>query len=81
MTHAVDLFIYRAVFLDISVGARDIGFRLVIVVIADEILDRVLREESLEFAIELCRQGLVGGQDQGRALGCLDHLGHGEGLA
>ena len=27
------------------------------------------------------RQGLVGGQDQGRALGGLDDLGHGEGLA
>ncbi len=81
MAHAVDLLIDGAVLLDIGVGAGDIGFRLVIVVIADEILDRVLRKELLELGIELGRQGLVGGQDQGRALGAGDHLGHGEGLA
>ena len=81
MAHAVDLLVDRGVLLDIGVGARDIGFRLVVVVIADEILDRVFREEGLELAIELRRQGLVGRQDQGRALGGLDDLGHGEGLA
>ena len=69
MAHAVDLFVDRAVLLDIGVGARDIGFRLVVVVIADEILDRVFREEGLELAVELGRQGLVGRQDQGGALG------------
>ena len=62
------------ILLDIGVGARDIGFRLVVIVIADEILDRVLREELLELAVELRRQRLVGRQDQGRALGRLDHL-------
>jgi hypothetical protein len=59
----------------------DIGFGLVVVVIADEIFDRVFREERLELAVKLRRQRLVGRQDQGRALGGLDDLGHGEGLA
>ena len=81
MAHAVDLLVDGAVLLDIGVGARDIGFRLVVVVIGDEILDRVLREELLELAVELGRQRLVGRQDQRRALQRLDHLGHGEGLA
>src|SRR6185312_11366458 len=81
MAHAVDLFIYGAVLLDIGVGARDIGFGLVVVVIADEIFDRVVGEEGLELAVELGGQGLVGRQDQGGALGRLDDLGHGEGLA
>ena len=81
MAHAVDLLVERAFLLDIGVGARDIGFRLVIVVVADEILDRVFREEAPHFAVKLCRQCLVGGQNQGRPLHRLDDMGDGEGLA
>ena len=81
MAHAVDLLVDRGILLDIGVGARDVGFRLVVVVIADEILDRVVGEEALELAIELGGQRLVRRQDQGRALRRLDHLGHGVGLA
>jgi hypothetical protein len=65
----------------IGVGARDVGFRLVVVVVGDEILDRVVREEVLELAVELRGERLVRRQDDGGALGLLDHLGHGEGLA
>ena len=67
--------------LDVGVGARDVGLGLVVVVVGDEVLDRVVGEEALELAVELGGQRLVGGEDQGRALGRLDHLGHGEGLA
>ena len=81
VAHAVDLLVDGGVLLDIGVGARDIGFGLVVVVVGDEILDRVVREEALELAVELGGQGLVVGEDQGRALGRLDDLGHGEGLA
>ena len=81
VAHAVDLLVDRAVLLDIGVGARDIGFRLVVVVIGDEILDRVIREERLELAIKLRRERLVGRQDQRGPLRFLDHLRHGEGLA
>ena len=38
-------------------------------------------KKCCEFAIELGGQRLVGRQDQGGALGGLDDLGHGEGLA
>ena len=81
MAHAVDLLVHRRVLLDIGVGARDIGLGLVVVVIGDEILDRVVREEALELAIELGGQRLVGREHQRRALRRLDHLRHGEGLA
>ena len=81
MAHPVDLLVDRAVLLDIGVGARDIGFRLVIIVIRDEILDRVLREERLELAVKLSRERLIGRENERGPLGFLDHLRHGEGLA
>ena len=81
MAHAVDLLVDRGILLDIGVGARDVGFGLVVVVIADEILDRVVGEEALELAIELGGERLVRREDQRRALRRLDHLGHGVGLA
>ncbi len=81
VAHAVDLLVDGGFLLDIGVGARDVGLRLVVVVIGDEILDGVLREERLELAVELGGERLVGRQDQCRPLGRLDHLGHGVGLA
>ena len=65
----------------VGVGAWHIGFGLVVVVVADEVLHRVVGEEALELAIELGGQRLVRRQDDGGALRGLDHLGHGVGLA
>src|SRR5262249_60035361 len=61
VAHAIDLLVNRRVFLDIGVGARDIRLGLVVVVIRHEILDRILREEAIELAIELRRERLVWG--------------------
>ena len=55
-------------FLDVGVGARHVGFGLVVVVVGDEVLDRVVGEEALELAVELGGQRLVRRQDQRRAL-------------
>ena len=81
VAHAVDLLVDVGFLLDIGVGARDVGLGLVIVVVGDEILDRVVGEEAPELAVELRGEGLVGREDQRRALRRLDHLGHGEGFA
>jgi hypothetical protein len=81
VAHALDLLVNRAVLLDVEVGPGHVGLGLVVVVVADEILDRVLGEEGLELAVKLGGQGLVGGEDQGRALHRLDDLGHGVGFA
>jgi hypothetical protein len=54
-----------AFLLDEGVGARHVGLGLVVVVIGDEILDRVVREEVLELGIELGGQRLVRRQDDG----------------
>ena len=81
MAHPVDLLVDRAFLLDIGVGARHIGFRLIIIIVRDEIFDRVLRKEAFEFAIKLRRERLVRRKNQGRAVGARDHLRHGEGFS
>ena len=45
--------------LDVGVGARDVGLGLVIIVVADEIFDRIVGEEALELAVELGGEDLV----------------------
>ncbi len=79
--HLLNVLIHRGVLLDEGIRRRHIGFRLVIVVIGDEVLHRVVREELPELTVELRRQRLVVRHDHGRALHLLDHLGHGERLA
>ena len=81
VAHAVDLLVDRGFLLDIGIGARHVGLGLVVVVIADEVLDRVVGEEAPELAVELGRERLVGREHQRRPLRRFDHLRHGEGLA
>jgi len=69
------------VLLDVLVLGRDIRFRLVIVVIGDEIFHPVFREELFELVIELVGQGLVVGNDQGGLLAFLDDIGYCIGLS
>ena len=60
----VDLLVDVRVLRDVGVGPRDVRLGLVVVVVADEVLDRVLREELLELGTELRRERLVVRQDQ-----------------
>ncbi len=78
---AVDLLVDRGVFLDVDVALRNVGFGLVVVVVADEIMDGVVRKELLELAVELGGQRLVVRQHQRRPLHGLDDVGHRERLA
>ena len=64
-----------------KVARGHVGLGLVIVVVRDEVLDRVVREELAELPVELGSQGLVVGEDQRRPLHRGDHVGDGEGLA
>ena len=81
MAHSVNLFVDLAFFLNERVRARDIGLGLVVIVIADEILDRIIGEKVFELPIKLSCQGLVMGKYDCGALCFFNHLGHGEGLA
>ena len=68
MAQTVDVVVDGRVLLDVEVLGRDIGLRLVVVVIAHEVLDRVLREELLELVAELRGKRLIMRDHQRRAL-------------
>ena len=69
------------VLLDVDVALGDVGLGLVVVVIADEVADRVVREELLELGVELGGQRLVVRHHQRRLAVLGDHVGHRERLA
>ena len=79
--HLLDVLVDRGVLLDVGIGRWNVGFRLVVVVVGDEILHRVVREELLHLAIQLRGQSLVRRQQQGRALHGSNDIGDGIGLA
>jgi hypothetical protein len=45
--HPVDLLVDERVLLDVRVGRGDVGLGLVVVVVADEVVDGVVGEEDL----------------------------------
>ena len=81
MAHPVDRLVYARLLFDIGIRPRDIGFGLIIIIIADEIFNRVIGEEAFEFAVKLSRQNLVRRKDERGSLHRLDHFGDGKGLA
>ena len=79
--HLFDVFVDGGVFFDEGVGGGDVGFRLVVVVVGDEVFDGVVREEFAHFAVELRGQGFVRREDERGALRAGDDVRHGEGFA
>jgi hypothetical protein len=77
----VQLVVDGGFLIDVNVGRGNVGFRLIKIVVADEIFDGVFREETFKFVIELRGQSFVVRQDQSGAIGLLNQLGHGESLA
>src|SRR5687768_5125305 len=71
----------RRVLLDVDVALRDVRLGLVIVVVADEVPDRVVGEELLELLVELRSERLVVADDQRRLVQLRDGVGHRERLA
>ena len=51
-----------------QITGRYVSLWLVIIIVRDKILDRIVREEFLEFSIQLRGQSFIGCQDNGRAL-------------
>ena len=65
----VDLLVPARVLLDVRVRPRQVRLGLVVVEVADEVLDGVVREELAELGVQLGGQRLVVRQDQRRASG------------
>ena len=76
----IDLVVDGEVFLNVGVGGRQIGLRLIVVVVGDVIFHGVLGEESLHLLIELCGERLVVTQYQRRLSHVGDDVGNGEGF-
>ncbi len=81
MAEAVDLVVDRGVLLDVEVLGRDVGLRLVVVVVGDEVLDHVVGEELAELVAKLRGKRLVVGDHEARPLHLGDRRRHREGLA
>ena len=81
MAQPVDLLVDGRVLLDVEVLAGDVGLGLVVVVVGDEVLDRVVREERPELVAQLRGERLVVGDHERRALDALDDAGHRHRLA
>ena len=81
MAQALDLGVDGGVLLNEGIRVGDVRLRLIVVVVGDEVLHGVFREELPELLAQLGRQRLVVGQHQRGALHLLDDLGHGVGLA
>ena len=81
VAEALDLVVDRRVLLDVGVARRQVRLGLVVVVVGDEVLDLVLREEGPELVGQLGGERLVRGHDQRRALELLDGPADGGALA
>src|SRR5215813_514144 len=77
MAHLIDVLIDCRIFFNVGIRSWDVGFWLIVIVVADKILHRIVRKELRKFAVELRCQRLIGGKDQGRLLHPRDHRGHG----
>jgi len=59
---------------------RDVGFRLVVIVVRDEVFNRVIREKPLQLTVQLGSKCFVWRQDKRRALQPVDNIGDREGF-
>ena len=81
VAQAVQLVVDGGVFFDERIRGGDVGFGLIVVVIADEILHRVVREKPLELVVKLRGQGFVVGDDERGFPHLRDDVRHRERLA
>jgi hypothetical protein len=66
---------------EINVARWDVGFGLIVIVVADKVFNGVRREEGFEFVVQLGGEGFVMGQNQCGAGARFDDFGNGKRLA
>jgi hypothetical protein len=79
-SQAVDILVDACVLLDERITRGDVRLRLIVVVVRDEVLDGVRREERLELTVQLRGQRLVVRQHERRSSPLRDDVGHGHRL-
>ncbi len=79
--HPLDLLVHGGILFDERVGARDVGLRLVIIEVADEVFDGVVREKTFELGVKLRGERLVVRDDERGFVDVADDVGDGERLA
>ena len=80
-TQAVDVLVDGGVFFDVDVALRNVRFGLIVVVVADEVVDGVVGKEAAKLLVELGGERLVVRQDERRLAELGDDVGGGEGFA
>ena len=80
-TQLVELLVDGGFLLDEQVARRNVGLRLVVVVVGHEILNGIVGEELFELVVELGSQGFVVGKNESRSIRLSDNRGHRERLA
>ena len=78
---ALDFLVPARILLDERVGARDVGFRLVIIEVADEVFDGVAGEKAFELGVKLRGERLVVRNDERGLVHVFDDVGDGERFA
>ena len=78
MAERVNKLVDLRVLFDVGVGGGEVGLGLVVVVVGYEVVDRVFREETLEFLVELGGKGLIVRDDERRAPEAFDDICHRE---
>ena len=81
MAQAVNFFVNLGVLFNVSIGVGDIGLGLVVVVVADEIVNGIVREKFAELLVKLGGEGFVVRNDERRFADIGDDVGDSEGLA
>src|SRR5262249_19164177 len=80
-TKLVELVVDGGFLVDVQVRGGNVGFGLVVVVVAHKVFDGVFWEEGLELVVELRGKSFVVGQHQGGAVDRFGGFGPGEGFA
>ena len=81
MTKFLDFLVDRCILLDKRVRSRDVCFGLIVVVVRNEVDNRVVGKELLQLARQLGCKRLVGSKHQRGLLRGLDDFSHSEGFA
>ena len=75
---AFEIVVHGGVFFDVSIRRGNVGFGLIIVVVADEIFDGVFGEKMFELGVKLCGERFVVRNDERRTLQSRDDVCHRE---